>query len=63
MFNDLINKNVEIVVALGMKTPGGSSPKTYTGVLLGVTDEFFKLQLRNQVILISRGYVITVRET
>jgi len=62
MLNRLINKNVEIIVALGGRAPEGSTPKKYRGTLVSIDSEFVELQIKSQTLLISKKYIITVQE-
>lgn len=62
---ELINKDVEIMVALSSYTvSGGSIPEKHSGRLLYVNDDFCKLQLTKSKknILIAIKFIISIKE-
>jgi putative IMPACT (imprinted ancient) family translation regulator len=65
MLQELINKDVEIVVAFGGYTlSGGSTPEKYAGRLLDVNEEFCKLQLlkSKKDIFLATKFIISIKE-
>ncbi len=65
MLQELINKDVEVIVAFGGYTvSGGSTPEKYIGKLINVDDEFCKLYLlkSKRYILIAIKFILTIKE-
>ncbi|HHU56299.1 MAG TPA: hypothetical protein GXZ48_06410 [Acholeplasmataceae bacterium] len=68
MFDELINKSVEILVAFSTGFPsGGAVPNMYKGTLLSCDDDFCKLKLfksksNKDIIYIATKFIITIKE-
>jgi hypothetical protein len=65
MLHELLNKDVEIIIAFSSYTlSGGSTPEKYIGRLLEISEEFCKLQLAKsrKNIFVATKFIILVQE-
>jgi len=68
MLNELINKNVEVLVAFSTGFPsGGAVPDTYKGTLVAIEDDFYKIKLlksksQKDIVYISAKFIISIKE-
>lgn len=68
MLEELINRDVEILVAFSAGFPsGGAIPNNYKGTLISVDNDFCKLKLlksksEKDIIFIATKFIISIKE-